>query len=104
MVDKVAERVKNIPQASDINTILAVSGAAISSDPAGGGGNSTHKGTVAINFVDYELREGDIFEAMEYIRNDLSGVIAGVILPLKNHRMDLQQVLPLIWRFLVLTW
>ena len=77
VVDKVAERVKNIPQASDINTILAVSGAVISSDPAGGGGNSTHKGTVAINFVDYELREGDIFEAMEYIRNDLSGVIAG---------------------------
>ena len=77
VVDKVAERVKNIPQASDINTILAVSGAAISSDPAGGGGNSTHKGTVAINFVDYELREGDIFKAMEYIRNDLSGVIAG---------------------------
>lgn len=77
VVDKVAERVKNIPQASDINTILAVSGAAISSDPAGGGGNSTHKGTVAINFVDYELREGDIFEAMEYMRNDLNGVIAG---------------------------
>ena len=77
VVDKVAERVKNIPQASDINTILAVSGAAISSDPAGGGGNSTHKGTVAINFVDYKLREGDIFEAMEYMRNDLNGVIAG---------------------------
>lgn len=77
VVDKVAERVKNIPQASDINTILSVSGAAISSDPAGGGGNSTHKGTVAINFVDYELREGDIFEAMEYMRNDLNGVIAG---------------------------
>ncbi len=77
VVDKVAERVKNIPQASDINTILAVSGAAISSDPAGGGGNSTHKGTVAINFVDYELRQGDIFEAMEYMRNDLNGVIAG---------------------------
>ena len=77
VVDKVAERVKNIPQASDINTILAVSGAAISSDPAGGGGNSTHKGTVAINFVDYELREGDIFEAMEYMRNDLNGIIAG---------------------------
>lgn len=77
VVDKVAERVKNIPQANDINTILAVSGAAISSDPAGGGGNSTHKGTVAINFVDYELREGDIFEAMEYMRNDLNGIIAG---------------------------
>lgn len=77
VVDKVAERVKNIPQASDINTILAVSGAAISSDPAGGGGNSTHKGTVAINFVDFKLREGDIFEAMEYMRNDLNGVIAG---------------------------
>jgi multidrug efflux pump len=77
VVEKVAERVKNIPQANDINTILAVSGAAISSDPSGGGGNSTHKGTVAINFVDYELRQGDIFEAMEYMRNDLNGIIAG---------------------------
>lgn len=77
VVEKVAERVKNIPQASDINTILAVSGAAISSDPSGGGGNSTHKGTVAINFVDFELRQGDIFEAMEYMRNDLNGIIAG---------------------------
>jgi len=77
VVEKVAERVKKIPQANDINTILAVSGAAISSDPSGGGGNSTHKGTVAINFVDYELRQGDIFEAMEYMRNDLNGIIAG---------------------------
>ena len=77
VVEKVAERVKNIPQANDINTILAVSGAAISSDPSGGGGNSTHKGTVAINFVDYELRQGDIFEAMEFMRNDLNGIIAG---------------------------
>jgi multidrug efflux pump subunit AcrB len=77
VVEKVAERVKDIPQASDINTILAVSGAAISSDPSGGGGNSTHKGTVAINFVDFELRQGDIFEAMEYMRNDLNGIIAG---------------------------
>ncbi|MDR9418378.1 efflux RND transporter permease subunit [Gracilimonas sp.] len=78
VVDKVAARVEQMPYNIDYNTILAVSGTAISSDPSGGGGgNSTHLGTVAINFKDYEERQKDIFEAMEYMRNNLSGLVAG---------------------------
>ncbi|MDZ7716244.1 MAG: efflux RND transporter permease subunit [Balneolaceae bacterium] len=78
VVDKVRDRVVDMPFASDVNTVLATSGASISSDPSsGGGGNSTHLGTVAINFKDYEERQYDVFEAMEYMRNDLNGVIAG---------------------------
>lgn len=77
VVDKVAERVAQMPYNVDYNTILATSGAAITSDPSGGGGNSTHLGTVAINFVDYEQRQKGVFEAMEYMRNDLAGLVAG---------------------------
>ncbi|MGN8224547.1 efflux RND transporter permease subunit [Gracilimonas sp. BCB1] len=77
VVDKVAARVEQMPYNVDYNTILATSGAAITSDPAASGGNSTHLGTVAINFVDYEERQKGVFEAMEYMRNDLSGLVAG---------------------------
>ncbi|MCH2449955.1 MAG: efflux RND transporter permease subunit [Gracilimonas sp.] len=78
VVDKVAAHVEKMPYNVDYNTILAVSGSAITSDPSGmGGGNSSHLGTVAINFKDYEERENDIFEAMEYMRNDLAGLVAG---------------------------
>lgn len=76
VVDKVAARLEQMPYNIDYNTILATSGAAITSDPTGGG-NSTHLGTVAINFKDYESREKDVFEAMEYMRNDLAGLVAG---------------------------
>ncbi|MBD3617501.1 MAG: efflux RND transporter permease subunit [Gracilimonas sp.] len=77
VVDKVAARVEQMPYNVDYNTILATSGAAITSDPTASGGNSTHLGTVAINFVDYEQRQKGVFEAMEYMRNDLAGFVAG---------------------------
>ena len=78
IVDKVAARIEQMPYNVDYNTILSTAGAAISSDPSGGGGgNSSHLGTVAINFVDYEERQKGVFEAMEYMREDLAGFIAG---------------------------
>lgn len=77
VVDKIRDRVVEMPFASDYNSVLATSGASISSDPGSSGGNSMHLGTVAINFKDYEERRYDVFEAMEYMRNDLSGLIAG---------------------------
>lgn len=78
VVEQVQNYVKQIPQVEDVNSILATSGAAITSDPSSAGGsNSTHLGTVAINFVDFEERKGDVFAAMEYMRNDLEDKIAG---------------------------
>lgn len=78
VVDKVAARIEQMPYNVDYNTILSTAGAAITSDPSGGGGgNSSHLGTVAINFVDYEERQMGVFEAMEYMREDLQGFIAG---------------------------
>ncbi len=66
-----------IDNQDDVNSVLATSGAAISADVGGGGGNSTHLGTVALNFRDFQQREGDVFAYMESMRNALSGKIVG---------------------------
>lgn len=78
IVEEVQERVKNLPNLVDVNSVLATSGASITADPgSGGGGNTPNKGTVALNFVDYQEREGDVFEAMEFLRNHMTENIVG---------------------------
>ena len=78
IIEEVQERVKNLPDLVDVNSVLAISGASITADPgSGGGGNSPNKGTVALNFVDFQEREGDVFEAMEFLRNHMTENIVG---------------------------
>lgn len=78
ITDQIRKIIPEMPQYEDVNSILATSGSVISGDPnSSGGGNSTHLGTVAINFVDYEEREGNVFEAMEWMRNTLPQRIVG---------------------------
>jgi multidrug efflux pump subunit AcrB len=78
IIDEIRTEIPGIiPEFGDVNSVLGTSGAAISSDPGGGGGNSTHLGTVALNFKDFQQRQGDVFEAMERMRNALSGSIVG---------------------------
>jgi len=78
ITDRIRKIIPEMPQYADVNSILATSGSVITGDPnSSGGGNSTHLGTVAINFVDYEEREGDVFEAMEWMRNTLPQRIVG---------------------------
>jgi len=78
IVNEVRDRVQNLPNIVDVTSILATSGASITSDPgSGGGGNSPHKGTVALNFVDFQEREGDVFEAMEFLRDHMTENIVG---------------------------
>lgn len=78
IIDEIRTEIpKIIENTNDVNSVLGTSGAAISSDPGGGGGNSTHLGTVALNFKDFQQREGDVFAYMEAMRNALSGKIVG---------------------------
>ena len=78
IIEEVQERVKNLPNLVDVNSVLATSGASITADPgSSGGGNTPNKGTVALNFVDYQEREGDVFEAMEFLRNHMTENIVG---------------------------
>lgn len=78
IIDEIRTEIPGIiDNMGDVNSVLGTSGAAISSDPGGGGGNSTHLGTVALNFKDFQQREGDVFAYMEAMRNALSGKIVG---------------------------
>ncbi len=78
VVDEVRDRVENLPNIVDVNSVLATSGAMITSDPgSSGGGNTPNKGTVALNFVDFQEREGDVFEAMEFLRDHMTENIVG---------------------------
>lgn len=78
IIDEIRTEIPGIiDNMGDVNSVLGTSGAAISSDPGGGGGNSTHLGTVALNFKDFQQREGDVFAYMEAMRNALSSKIVG---------------------------
>ena len=55
IIDEVVADIPFLPQYNDVNSVLATSGAVISNDPgAAGGGNPTHRGTVALNFIDFQ--------------------------------------------------
>ncbi len=78
IIDEVRDRVQNLPNIVDVNSVLATSGALITADPgSSGGGNTPNRGTVALNFVDFQEREGDVFEAMEFLRDHMSENIVG---------------------------
>lgn len=78
IVDQVRDLVQDLPQIADVNSILATSGASITADPGSSGGGSTpNKGTVALNFVDFQQREGDVFAAMEFLRGYMTSNIVG---------------------------
>lgn len=76
IVDKLASRVPNIPNDQDIEDVLTTAGTAISSGFSSQG-QSSHRGTVVINFKDYRLREGSSTKAIEYMRNNFPNGIAG---------------------------
>lgn len=77
IIDQVRTDIPEIvPEFDDINSVLGTSGAAISSE-MGGGGNSSNMGTVALNFKNFQLRKGDVFEAMEAMRDALGKSVVG---------------------------
>lgn len=77
VIDRLEKKVPTIPNNEDIESVLSTSGAAITADPTGGQGNTSNKGTIILNFVDYENRAGSTFDAIEYARSNFTEDIAG---------------------------
>lgn len=77
VIDRLEPKVSGIPNSKDIETVLSTSGSAITSNPMGGGSSSSHRGTIVLNFVDYQKREGTSFDAIEYARSNFAKGIAG---------------------------
>lgn len=77
VVDRLQKKVPAIPNNEDIESVLSTSGSAITSDPTGGQGATSNKGTIVLNFVDYQKRQGSTFDAIEYARSHFGDEIAG---------------------------
>ena len=76
IIDTLQGRADNIAHPEDIKTILSTSGSAITSDFSSGG-QSGHLGTVSVNFVDFNKRNGSTIEALETLREGVGNNIAG---------------------------
>ncbi|HKK44860.1 MAG TPA: efflux RND transporter permease subunit [Balneolaceae bacterium] len=77
IIDTLERRVPGIPNNKDIESVLSTAGSAITAGPGGNQGTSSHLGTIVLNFVDYQQRQGSTFDAIEYARNHLPKGIAG---------------------------
>ncbi|MCW9705331.1 efflux RND transporter permease subunit [Fodinibius salsisoli] len=77
VVDELERKVPDIPNNEDVESVLSTSGSAISSNPMSSEGNSSHLGTIVLNFKDYQERQGTTFDAIEYARSNFAKGIAG---------------------------
>lgn len=77
IVDRLEQKVPDIPNNEDIEAVLSTSGSAITSGMDGGGGTQSHRGTIVLNFKDYQQREGSTFDAIEFARSNFTKGIAG---------------------------
>ncbi|MDH5643798.1 MAG: efflux RND transporter permease subunit, partial [Gemmatimonadota bacterium] len=77
IVRRIEERLAEVPGRADFSAVLATVGSRISGDPSGGGSGGSNVATISVNFIDFEDREYDAFETLEYMRSTLGQDIAG---------------------------
>ncbi|MDX1590987.1 MAG: efflux RND transporter permease subunit [Balneolaceae bacterium] len=77
IAQELERRAKTIENFGDVETMVTTAGAPISSGMEFGGGNTTNRGTIVLNFVDYNQREGNTFDAIEQLREVLPQGLAG---------------------------
>lgn len=76
LIEIIEKRTADLPQIGDVETVLSTAGAPISSGMEGSG-QTQNKGTVVLNFVDYQEREGSTIAALDRMREVLPAGIAG---------------------------
>lgn len=71
------QRARKIDNFGDVETMVTTAGAPISSGMDFGGGNTTNRGTIVLNFIEYNQRTGNTFDAIEQLREILPEGLAG---------------------------
>ncbi|WP_234569151.1 efflux RND transporter permease subunit [Rhodohalobacter sp. 614A] len=79
-------RLTQLSNYGDVETIVTTPGAPVSSGFEFGGGNSSNRGTIVLSFVDYNEQEGDVFEAIEQMREILPEGIAGAEITIESEQ------------------
>ena len=77
MVRTIERELQEVPGRVDFASVVATVGQRISGDGRGGRGSSTHLATVAVNLKEFQEREYDAFEVLEYMRSNLGASIVG---------------------------
>ncbi|MEX0648431.1 MAG: efflux RND transporter permease subunit [Balneolaceae bacterium] len=77
IVEELENRVRQLSNFQDVETVVTTSGTAVSNAMDMGGGNTSNRGTIVMSFVDYQEREGSTFDALEELREILPKGIAG---------------------------
>jgi multidrug efflux pump subunit AcrB len=77
VIREIEKRLQTVYGREDVETVVANSGARISGDGMSGGGNPTNMGTVAVNFVDYQARQNDVFKILENMTTVMPQGVAG---------------------------
>ena len=86
IVASIEREISELQGASDIASVVSTVGSRVSADGFGGG-SQTHLATVAVNFVDFQDREGDAFVIMEEIRRVVGTEIAGAAISVESMSM-----------------
>jgi len=73
VVRQIERELAALPTQADFQSVVATVG----SSGGGGSRSGANEGTVAVNFVDFELRERDSFETLELMRSSVGRRIAG---------------------------
>lgn len=85
IVLEMERRLQNLPNFEDVESIVATSGKKISGG-FGGGGASTHLGTVVVSFKEFIERKGDTFESLEWMRSNLDKGIVGATIVVEKQQ------------------
>jgi len=85
VLKELEQRIRKMPNAEDIESIVATSGSKIS-DGFEGGGSSTHLGTVVINFKEFKELKGDTFQSIEWMQENLPKDIVGATITIEKQQ------------------
>lgn len=85
IVDRLAARVDRLDHTGDIETMLTTAGAPIASGFEFGG-DTRNRGTIVLNFVEYQRREGNTFDVMEQMREIFPVGIAGAEITIEQQQ------------------
>jgi len=85
VLKELEQRIRKMPNAEDIESIVATSGSKIS-DGFEGGGSSTHLGTVVINFKEFKELKGDTFQSIEWMQENLPKDLVGATITIEKQQ------------------
>jgi len=85
-IEQMEKRVNELPNNEDVETVVATAGAMISSGMEASGGSTENRGTVVLNFADYQQRSGSTLESMEYMRENFPEGLAGAKITIEKQQ------------------